>query len=92
MAISHSEEFKTAARFIAHYDKDWRKPFGGNDDAAFEGFCSGVRLYGRADIRNRPAAIMMLRGAVLGASLNLSDCELKPASSQDARDLLGGKR
>ena len=74
MAVSHSEEFKTAARFITHYDKDWCKPFGGNDHAAFEGFCSGVRLYGRADIRNRPAAIMMLRGAVLAMQEHNRHC------------------
>lgn len=74
MPTSHSEEWKIAARFIAYYQKDWAKPFGGNDYAAFEGFCSGVRLYGRADIRNRPAAILMLRGAVLAMQEHNRHC------------------
>lgn len=71
-APTHSESYKTAAGFIAHYcGPKWRAEFAGNDHFAFEGFCSAVPLWGRADAIHQPAALLMLRGAVMAIQEHL---------------------
>lgn len=64
--ISRSDAFKRAAAFIAfRCGARWMAPFGGNDTPAFEAFCSLVELWCRADLGNRAAATLGLRGALL---------------------------